>query len=201
MTFKKRHNILTVSMLIGACTALLLASFASFAAHCENVQGQVLRLHILANSDSAEDQRLKYELRDFLIEDMERYFSYTENLEQAKKVAEENLPEIEKSAKKFITEQGYEFDVQISLEQIYFTTRVYENITMPAGNYDALRVTIGAGEGQNWWCVIFPPLCLPAASKKGEPYFSAETSKLIENGGKKTEVRFKVYELFKGLMR
>ena len=188
-------------MLIGACAALLAAAFSSFAKQCEDVQGQVLRLHILANSDSAEDQQLKYLLRDFLIEDMEKYFGEVEELDGAVQAAAENLPEIEKKVKMFITAQGYEHEAEISLEKMYFTTRVYENITMPAGNYNALRIKIGAGKGQNWWCVVFPPLCLPACTEKSEPYFSAEASKLIESGGGKIEVKFAVYEWFAGLFK
>ncbi|MCL2078014.1 MAG: stage II sporulation protein R [Oscillospiraceae bacterium] len=206
MTFYKRlfknRSILTISMLIGALAALLLATFASFAefaAQCESVKREVLRLHILPNSDNYEDQRLKYMLRDFLIEDVETLFADAETLDDAKRIAAQNLTKIEKSASEFIKAQGFDYEVEVSLVNMYFTTRNYENITMPAGNYDALRVTIGAGDGQNWWCVAFPPLCLPAASaKNGEPYFSAEASKIIENGGGKVEAKFKVYEWWTG---
>jgi len=199
MTVKKKRDILTLSMLLGACLTLLTASFsafADFAEKCETVQGEVLRLHVLAHSDSAEDQQLKYDLRDFIIADTEKYFAEALTLGEALESAEINLPEIEKSAKAFITAQGYDYDVSVSLETMYFTTRIYENITMPAGEYSALRVLIGTGEGQNWWCVVFPPLCLPAVTGRQEPYFSPEASEIIETGGK-VEVRFKVYEWWK----
>jgi len=199
MTIKKRRETLTISMIIGACAAILLASFASFANKCDNIQGEVLRLHILARSDSEEDQNLKYRLRDYLINDMEKYFAEADTLEEAKLITAAKLSEIEENARRFIVGEGYGYDVGVSLENVYFTTRVYENITLPAGNYDALRVIIGEGEGKNWWCVLFPPLCLPACTDRNrEPYFSKEASKLIENGGRKAEVRFAIYEWITG---
>jgi stage II sporulation protein R len=203
MTFKKKCDILTVSMLIGTVVTLMLASFASFAERCENVQGEVLRLHILPNSDSADDQSLKYLLRDFIIGDAKTHFAGAADLNQALQKAAGSLDKMEKNAKNFIKAQGYGYDVKISIENMFFTTRTYENITMPAGNYDALRVVIGAGEGDNWWCVIFPPLCLPACTKKasGEPYFSVEASRIIESGGGRAEVRFWIYEWLTGRLQ
>jgi stage II sporulation protein R len=197
MTFKTRRDILTISMLTGACLTFLIASFSAFAERSERVQGEVLRLHILPHSDSDEDQRLKYELRDFILEDAKNHLDGAATLDEAMQSAAYNLPEMQKNAEAFVTAQGYDYDVQIELVNMYFTTRIYENITMPAGNYNALRVTIGAGTGQNWWCVVFPPLCLPAVTSS-EPYFSPEASAVIETGGK-IEVRFKIYEWFTGL--
>jgi stage II sporulation protein R len=185
-------------MLAGTCAALLFASFVSFAEKCEAVQGEVLRLHVLANSDSADDRRLKYELRDFILEDAKKHFAETLTLDEAVQSAGLNLPAIEQNAKMFIAAQGCDYDVTVTLENMYFTTRVYENITMPAGNYAALRVVIGAGEGSNWWCVVFPPLCLPAVTQKNsEPFFTREIGKATGSSEvKRIEVRFKVYEWF-----
>jgi stage II sporulation protein R len=197
MIFKKKRDILTISMLIGTCLTLLTASFAAFAAGSERAQQEVLRLHILPNSNSSEDQALKEQLRDFIIHDAKNRFAAAETLGEAVQIAAINLAEIEKNAEAFVRAQGYDYDLTAELAEMYFTTRVYENITMPAGNYTALRITIGAGGGQNWWCVVFPPLCLPAVTGS-EPYFSPEVSEIIETGGK-IEVRFKVYEWWRGV--
>jgi len=187
-------------MLTGAAAALLLSAFSSFAGHCESVKQEVLRLHILPHSNSASDQQLKYDLRDFLLSELCYSLADAQTFEEAKNTAERILPETQRKAREFIALQGYDYEVVVSLENIYFTTRVYENITMPAGNYYALAVRIGSGQGSNWWCVAFPPLCLPAASGKAEhpqePYFTPETSEIIENGGR-IEIKFAIYEWFK----
>ncbi|MCL2638109.1 MAG: stage II sporulation protein R [Oscillospiraceae bacterium] len=195
MTFKTKRNFLTISMLIGSCLTLLLASFTAFARNSEKAQGEVLRLHILPHSDSSEDQNLKEQLRDFIIAGTKNSFADAQTLDEAMQIAAINLAEIEKKAQTFISAQGYDYEVVAELVNMHFTTRVYENITMPAGNYAALRVTIGEGAGRNWWCVVFPPLCLPAVTtvSSSEVYFSPEVSEIIETDGK-IEVRFKVYE-------
>ena len=192
MIRNKKHDLLTISMLIGACVTLMIASFASFAQKAERISGSVLRLHVMANSDSQDDQKLKYSVRDFIIAG--GYFNGMLTLDEARQVS---LDEIKADTNAFIKAQGYDYNADVSLANMYFTTHVYENITMPAGYYDALRVIIGTGEGQNWWCVVFPPLCLPAVTKSSEPFFSAEAASIIENNdGRRIEVRFAVYEWF-----
>ena len=206
MLKQEKHKILTISMLIGAALAILLSffsSYAEFSKQCRSVKGEVLRLHILAHSDSEEDQQLKYDLRDFLLEQMKDIFISAENLEQAIKIAEANLHLIKETSQEFIYSQGFEYQVEVDITNIYFTTRVYENITMPAGNYAALEIRIGSGEGRNWWCVAFPPLCLPAASNRSrqaaaEAYFTPEVSRVITQNGGRPEVRFALYEWFQG---
>jgi stage II sporulation protein R len=202
MTFKKRHETLTISMLIGACFALLLSSFSSFARQCEELPLEVLRLHVLAHSDSEDDQRLKYLLRDELMDVTKTYFAGAKTLEEAARRANLHIMEIETRARDYLAGLGYDYDVSISLDNMFFTTRVYENVTMPAGNYLAMQVKIGSGEGKNWWCVIFPPLCLPACTESSkEPFFSEEASKTIENGESRVEVRFRIFEWFASLFR
>jgi stage II sporulation protein R len=204
MLYKKKGDILTISMLIGASLTFLIASFASFARQCEQVSGEVLRLHVIANSDSAADQRLKYLTRDFIVNTTQELFTGALTLENAVQSAEGNLAELEKDVNDFIRSQGYDYDAEVSLVNMYFTTRTYENITMPAGNYEALRIIIGAGAGRNWWCVVFPPLCLPAVTPQSntEAFFSADARGVIESGnGRRFEVRFAVYEWFTRLRR
>ena len=212
---KTKEHILTVSMLLGAALAVLLGSFSAFAARCEELPDRLFRLHILANSDSEEDQALKYALRDFLLEDMKETFIGCQTAEEAKTRAKEKLPEIAEKAQQFIYDSGYDHEITASVENIYFTTRRYGNTVVPAGNYDALRILIGEGKGQNWWCVMFPPLCLgaveeyvrpendlilfdPAPSKPNS--LSREASKSVEQQPKVT-VKFALFEWLKALMK
>jgi stage II sporulation protein R len=194
---RKKRNLLTISMLTGSLITFIYASFASFARQCEELSGEVLRLHILANSDSTDDQRLKYLVRDFIIENADDLFTGAVTLEEAAVNARNNLVGLEENIEKFIKEQGYDYGAEITLVNMFFATRVYENITMPAGSYEALQVKIGSGEGRNWWCVVFPPLCLPAVTEvNNELFISAEVSSIINNDGRRVEVRFAVYEWF-----
>lgn len=202
-------------MLLGAALAVLLGSFSAFAAECEELPDRLFRLHILANSDSEEDQNLKYALRDYLLEDMEEAFTGCVTAEDAKQRAKERLPVITKKAQQFIRDSGYDYEITASVENVYFTTRRYGNTVVPAGNYDALRILIGEGKGQNWWCVMFPPLCLGAVeeyvktendlilfnSSVSRPNsLSKEASGAVEQQPKVT-VKFALFEWLKGLMR
>ena len=126
---------------------------------------ELVRLHVVAASDSEADQTMKLRLKDAVVEslraDMERFT----RSEEAKAYLQENLPKIEAFANQFLQEAGSEDVAVVSLALEEFSTRVYDTFTLPAGLYDALRITIGAGEGKNWWCVVFPSLCLPATSE------------------------------------
>ncbi len=138
----------------------IIFSICSFAKTSEQIRSDVLRLHVIANSDSSVDQNLKIRLRDFLLEEGKSIFDGSVNVENAVKKIEPQIPALEKSAKEFIRASGFDYDVKISLSREYFTTRTYETVTLPAGKYLALRVIIGSGEGHNWWCVMFPPCLL-----------------------------------------
>ena len=174
-----KEHILTLSMLAGAAAAVLLGSFSVFAEQCRELPDRLFRLHILANSDSDEDQQLKYDLRDFIMEDMEQVFIGCSTADEAREAAKAALPEITAKAQQFVQDKGYDYPVTLSVENIYFTTRSYGSLVVPAGNYDALRIVIGEGEGHNWWCVMFPPLCLGAV----EEYVALDREVLMCRGG------------------
>ena len=206
-----KERILTLSMLFGAAAAVLFGSFSVFAKDCEEMPDKLFRLHILANSDSEEDQRLKYELRDYLLTDMEEIFADCASAAEAKEAARKNLVLITEKSQQFVYDKGYDYTVTASVENVYFTTRQYGGFTAPAGNYDALRILIGEGEGHNWWCVMFPPLCLGAveeyeSSNSDEELFlckppkirpdqglSEETSKRIEQD-QPVQIKFALFE-------
>ena len=124
-----------------------------------NIANSVFRLHVIANSDSKEDQNLKYIVRDKLIEYMNNIAKDCSSKEEVISIAEDNISNFENIARKTIEENGYNYNVTVEIGNFDFPTKSYGDITLPAGSYDSLRVKIGKAEGQNWWCVMFPPLC------------------------------------------
>lgn len=188
-----------ISVTVGIVVAILF-SICSFAKTSEEIRSDVLRLHVIANSDTSVDQNLKLRLRDYILQEGKDIFNGSVNVENAVEKIEPVLPELEKSAKAFVNQAGFDYDVKISLSNEYFTTRTYETVTLPAGKYLALRIVIGSGEGHNWWCVMFPPMCVPAADKKDEieNVFSEKEIKLVESKPK-YEPRFKVVEIYEQL--
>ena len=127
---------------------------------------QVIRLHVLANSDSEEDQALKLEVRDRVLETTSALLAGETEPQAAAVLLNQHLDDIAQTAAQEISAQGHDDRVEVRLEQTWFPTRQYQGISLPAGNYLAPRVLIGAAEGHNWWCVVFPNLCLPAVSER-----------------------------------
>lgn len=172
-------------------------SMTAFDAQSRDISHRVLRLHILANSDSVDDQRVKLRVRDrvqLLCADL-----YPEGCtrQQARRILEDKLPEIVAQAQSVVDEQGCSERVHGEIVNMYFTNRVYNDITLPAGNYDALRLTIGSGEGHNWWCVMFPPICVSAASGDISDVLTDNECALVKSDD--IEYRFKLYELYEDL--
>lgn len=161
------------------------------------IYDDTLRLHILANSDTSEDQALKLEIRDGILRKYGALLKMGNSIAEAKESVELLLPEIESDAKLWISELGYNYDVNATLSVEWYETREYENFTLPAGYYSSLRVIIGEGAGQNWWCVMYPPLCMEMASESAPPDdgvidYSKEEIELITAG--KYQVKFKILE-------
>ncbi len=176
----------------------------------DGLRGRVLRLHILANSDSEEDQRLKLLVRDELLRS--GYFSGASDLSEAEAIAQERLGDIEDTAEDVLRENGCTDRVTAEIETTDFTDRVYGDITMPSGEYKALRIKIGKAEGHNWWCVMYPPLCIPAAcgsedeetdvaedESAEEEYFDDEELDILKKP-KKYKVRFAIWDKIKSLI-
>lgn len=181
----------------------VLFSFSGFAAQCEDIPNRVLRLHVLANSDSDADQALKLKVRDRIVKESAGAFDNIKTKEQAEAAVKEKLGDLQAAAEDEIKKQGYDYPVQVYLTNMYFTTRQYQTVTLPAGYYDALRVTIGKAEGHNWWCVIFPPMCLPAAEEKKELKDVLNQSQLgivdTPQGEPQYEVKFKSVEIYQDI--
>ena len=162
---------------------------------------QVIRLHVLANSDSEEDQALKLEVRDRVLETTSALLAGETEPQAAAVLLDQHLDDIAQTAAQEISAQGHDNRVEVRLEQTWFPTRQYQGISLPAGNYLALRVLIGAAEGHNWWCVVFPNLCLPAVSER-----ALETStltpgqiSLLQEEETSYVFRFKALELWQSL--
>ncbi len=189
-----------ISVLIGLILTILVGGFTTFAADCNQIREDVLRLHILANSDSEEDQALKLKVRDRILREMGSTFETPETLEEAKNSAADHLEQVKEIAQDEIARNGYDYMVNAEIVNMYFTTRQYDTFTLPAGMYDAVRITIGKAEGKNWWCVLYPPLCLPAAQPQEalEEGFNEDEADLVTKNPK-YEVRFAVVEWFEDL--
>lgn len=190
-----------LKMIATALITALVFSLTSFAGACEDIESRVLRLHILANSDSEADQTLKLKVRDAVLEISPEIFGDTMSKQEAIEKANANLPKIIAKAKSVIVEEGYDYNVTAEIVNDKFNTRVYENFTLPAGDYDAVRITIGSGQGHNWWCVMFPALCLPSAVGNELQEELPETEKVIVDNSKESEsyeIRFGIVEAVTG---
>ena len=126
---------------------------------------ELIRFHVVAASDSGEDQAVKLRVRDAVLESMQQELRNIGDMAQAKAYLQENLPRIRDIANRVLTQAGFPPDAAVTLCPEAFDTRVYDTFALPAGIYESLRITIGEGEGKNWWCVVFPSLCLPATAQ------------------------------------
>ncbi len=188
----------SVFLAIGAAFFFFTGGFLTFAENCEKVCSEVLRLHIPANSDSEEDQAIKLRLRDYVLSEFSGELGECGNLEEAEEKARELLPEIERKSTEFLEENGFFYGAKAELVTMDFTTREYDRLILPAGKYRAIRITLGSGEGHNWWCVIFPQLCLPAACEIPE---NENAEEVLASFGKPQGItlKFAIFEWFQGL--
>ena len=168
---------------------------------------KLIRIHVVANSDSDEDQALKLAVRDAILEETGALLKGISNIEAAREIIGENLTQLNACAAREIEDEGFSYTVSAGLQEESFPTREYETFSLPAGRYMALRVVIGEGDGKNWWCVMFPPLCLT----DGVLALSDESKETLKNnltteeynlvtkspsGAVPIEVRFKIVEIF-----
>lgn len=178
----------------------VLLSLTGFTGQCTNISNKVFRLHVLANSDSIQDQQLKLKVRDKILEYSEGLFDKANTKKDAKIAAVNHIKDFEKVALDEIHNQGYDYPVKVEVTKMYFNTRHYNEVTMPAGKYDALRVLIGSGEGKNWWCVMFPAMCLPAAEERTELKDVLDDSEMdIVENGEGYEIKFKFVEILESV--
>jgi len=144
-----------IHIILAACVAasFVIHAYAGFSGECAYIRENMLRLHVMANSDSEEDQALKLIVRDAILNESGGF-----------ELTQSNLKLLEDVARREVNADGKDYPVKAELVNMFFPTRHYGDITVPAGRYDAVRLTIGSGDGENWWCVMFPPMCIPAAT-------------------------------------
>lgn len=199
---KQRDKIFlsVVAIFVSLYIAFSCTYFVSTAA---SVRNDVVRLHILANSNSNEDQSVKLQVRDALLEANTVLLSEAVNTENAREYFEQSRDELLTTARKVLRENGFYYDVKITLEMEYYETRKYDSLTFPAGEYMSLKVILGEGEGHNWWCVMFPPLCVPVAgdviTDEGTAHYLSDSGEKLINSGERYVVRFKLLELYEEL--
>lgn len=197
MSFKlKRWE---VALLSGILAAVLMGAYLD--REQAALADSVIRLHVIANSDSRADQELKYQVRDRILTEAAALYQPGDDLQQVRKSMEDNLTLLAEAGREVVEEQGYDYPVSARLERTWFPTKKYTDFALPAGNYTALRIVVGEGKGENWWCVAFPPLCLGSVSETVDEAaaagnFTTEQVSLItgESGG--YVVKFKAIELW-----
>ena len=170
----------------------------AFSQQCESIREKMLRMHVIANSDSTEDQQLKLKVRDAVLSAGKEVFDGSITSKDAQEKITPYIDYLENVALDTINNEGFDYSVKITVADEYFNTRTYDkSVTLPAGFYTAVKVIIGEGEGQNWWCVMFPPMCLPTATAECEisDVLNDDETEIVMNT-EKYKFRFKLIEIF-----
>ena len=185
---------------------LIFSAYSYASSISSDLSKSVFRLHVIANSDSDEDQNLKLQVRDKLLDYMNSITANVSSKDDAIKIAQDHQKDFQIIAEQTILDKGYSYPVTVEIGNYEFPTKHYGDITLPSGYYDALRVKIGDACGHNWWCVMFPPLCfvdvtsgiVPESSKDQlKENMSSEDYSIISNDNSLTEFKFKIVEFFK----
>ena len=188
-----------VSVLV-ALVFCIIISMVTFDAKCEDLRNNVLRLHIRANSDSEADQALKLKVRDAVLKNTGVQFNKCTNLEEAIIAAHHSVDEIKVTAEQVIRQNGYDYEVDVEIGEAYFDTREYESFTLPAGFYNSVIINIGKAKGKNWWCVMFPSLCVPSSSAKLENSVEKGSAKIAQNASN-YKIAFKTVEIYEKIKK
>lgn len=208
----KTKNFFYKLILIFFLFCIFIFSLAKSYSHTmfNNISDNFVRLHIIANSDSTSDQILKYKIRDKVIEYMTPFFSGITTKNEALEVLKAHTNDIINISYNIANSNGYFYPIHVSVGNYYFSTREYDTITLPEGYYDSLKIEIGDAKGQNWWCVMFPSLCLIDSGNQDFQYkssellqenLSTEEYSIISNDAKTIDlkIKFKLIELFENI--
>lgn len=202
-----KKNVYTIFFILFLLFIYIIICANSYtSAVASNISSSVFRLHVIANSNSEEDQNLKYIVRDNVLKYMDNLLDRnSSSKEETMQIIAENLDGFKHVAQETVYENGYDYEVNVEIGNFSFPTKNYGDISLPSGYYDALRISIGNAEGRNWWCVMFPPLCfvdvtsgiVPEESKETlEESLSDEEYELISGSSPEFEVKFKFVEFF-----
>ena len=194
-----KNTYLSKISVVVSCVIILtcLVSMSRFNVSCQKIRGDVLRLHVIANSDSEVDQSLKLKVRDRILSETGDLFLTSTSYEEAVELTNKILPQINDAAEDEIRANGFDYTVQAKLDYTDFDTRHYEGYTLPAGEYLALNVTIGEGQGRNWWCVMFPSICLSPSLDLDDKLSEDEID--VIKGYDNYKVKFKLVEWYEKL--
>ena len=213
---KIRLSILMLSLItiISIMTISISGEVKKISTASEEYKEKLIRFHVIANSDSEEDQSLKLKVRDGIINYLQPKLLKSNSIEESELIIKKEYDEIEKISKDIILENGYDYDVKVGIDYSEFPTKQYSNVVLPAGEYKALRVIIGEGKGKNWWCVMFPPLCFVDEEKaiidketddKLREVLTEEEYELISQKTRKqvnrVQVKFKIVEIIQEIIK
>ena len=190
-----------LALLLGLCAAMLWGAWSM--QRQDALAQKMIRLHVIANSDSDADQALKLEVRDRVLDFTTTVLQRSADMEDAQVRLREELTRIEDIAQREIAAQGYDYPVTAQLASTEFPLKEYDGFSLPAGEYMALRLVIGEGEGQNWWCVVYPPLCMTAASDVAQTGIACgmeqEDMSLMQEEDEGYQIKFRCMELWEQL--
>jgi stage II sporulation protein R len=200
-TKKSGIKVLEYAMAAGLVLSVLIGAYAH--ATQQGISEKLIRLHVVADSDTAEDQSVKLKVRDRVLEKAQAVIDGEKDVKTVYAKLNDHLSEIEASARDELLSLGRDDSVRAELKNVYFPTRDYESFSLPPGNYTTLNVVIGSGQGKNWWCVVFPPLCMTAAEDFDEAAQAADLTpeevKLITEDGGEYQFKFKIVEIFESI--
>ena len=213
---KIRLSILILSLIvvISTMTVSISGEVNKISTASEDYKNKLIRFHVIANSDSDEDQNLKLKVRDAVIDYLQPKLELSSSIEESETIIKSEYKELENISKNIVLENGYKYDISVGIDYSTFPTKQYSNVVLPAGEYKALRIIIGEGKGKNWWCVMFPPLCFvdeqssiidTETDKKLREILTEEEYELIAQNNKKqvnkVEVKFKIVEILQNIMK
>ena len=203
--FKNKKFKVFIILIILLCLYVFTSAFSYATTISNDLQKSVFRLHVIANSNSEEDQNLKYIVRDNVIEYMKTICNQCSSKEETIKIVSDHLEDFTQIANKTIKENGFSYTANVSLGNFEFPTKIYGDISFPSGYYDALKIQLGNADGQNWWCVLYPSLCfvditsgiVPQESKEQlQEDLNDEEYKIILNTDTPINIKFKLIEFF-----
>jgi stage II sporulation protein R len=187
----------------------------------DEFKDSLIRFHVIANSDNDDDQQLKLKVKNRVIDYLYPYLNSSQSLDESRKIIKDKMEDVKTLAQQVIKDNNYDYDVKVELSRENFPDKSYGNITLPQGNYEAFRIIIGSGQGRNWWCVMFPPLCFVDESKAQVEYDKTE-NKIKSNGksfeleskddstenvgdkqadGNNIKIKFKIVEIFRDIFK
>ncbi|WMJ78041.1 MULTISPECIES: stage II sporulation protein R [unclassified Sedimentibacter] len=178
MSYYKKILISVIFVAVAVAVSYTVDAYTGMA----KINDKVIRLHVIANSNTVYDQQLKYKVRNHVISKFDSEFENITSKDDSEDLVIEKINEIRKEAEEIISEEGYDYEINVYYGNFKFPRKIYEDIVLPEGYYDAVRIEIGRAEGNNWWCVMFPPLCFVdfGQDKNAEPVFDIETEKKLQ---------------------